>query len=148
MIYAVGYGGISAYRMKEILQEIKIEVLYDCRSNPHSRYDRSFDTGNLSGILEPEVGYQWVGKHLGGLGAPITPRAIARLNELGQEKIICVMCSEKDYHKCHRHYAIAKMLKEQCGTTVNHVVHSNNGLNYFIEPARFEEEEKSQGTLF
>ena len=125
MIYTIGYGNTDISVFIERLQDLGITTLVDVRSSPRSRLNPNFNQKRLIEKLNEEgIEYIWMGKTLGGFGDTpddIFLRGIDKLLEIEKTSTIIVMCSEKDYHKCHRYYKITPKLIEN-EMRVKHIV--------------------------
>jgi uncharacterized protein (DUF488 family) len=85
-----------------------------------SRYCPQFNRSFLEAHLPVE--YLWM-PDLGGLGfvAPdVFDEAIDKLLCFSKRYCVCVMCSERDFEKCHRHTKIQPALEER-GVKVIHI---------------------------
>ena len=126
MIYSIGHGAIKTTDdLDAILRERKIDVLADLRTKPFSRWQPMFNRPALSRLLGKR--YEWMGDTLGGLGPPITERALDRLAGFADGKTICIMCSEGDPRACHRHSVIGMRLLER-GILVHHILRDGSVL--------------------
>jgi uncharacterized protein (DUF488 family) len=119
MIFTIGHSRTPSEEFNEILRIYKVEVLLDVRSSPYSRWNPAFNRKNLEKILN--VKYEYWGDILGGRGI-IVDDAIKQLKEYSDDKIVCLMCAEKDFNKCHRHSEIAKRLFNKYDVTVSHIL--------------------------
>jgi uncharacterized protein (DUF488 family) len=119
----IGHSNRAYSEFLKILQDSKIEVLVDIRSFPRSRFCPWFNEKRLSNALKDEnITYLFKGKNLGGLKENIDyEETIDELVEMVKAgKQVCVMCSEKDYLKCHR-YTMLQPSFEQRGLEVKHI---------------------------
>ena len=120
MIFSIGHGAIkTADELAAILRKNKVDVLADIRSKPFSRWQPMFNKSALAQLLGER--FVWMGDTLGGLGPPITERALDQLVGFAEGKTICVMCSEGDPRACHRHTVIGVRLLER-GILVHHIL--------------------------
>lgn len=103
-IYTIGYARLTPSRLKEILDLLSIDFLYDCRSSPKTRV-RGFGNRQLEAFFPGR--YSWRGLSLGGRAA-IYPAALNQLETAtwaGARTML--MCMEEEPGDCHRHHAIA-----------------------------------------
>lgn len=120
-IHTIGYGNRSLVSFISILLDNKIDMLVDVRSKPFSRFRPEFNKKRLSDVLE-KVGIRYI--HIEALGGKPKglelyadgklcyerlqrtrgyQEGIGQLEymlELGLKPML--MCSELDYHNCHR----------------------------------------------
>jgi uncharacterized protein (DUF488 family) len=123
-LFTIGYEGISAEQMLDILRSKGIDILIDVRKVPLSR-KRGFSKRGLAELAEGAgIEYQ----HLGQLGDPKPGREAARRGDMGEfRKIfrnhlrrvasqkalddlvgiatssrVCLLCYERDASVCHR----------------------------------------------
>ncbi len=107
-IFTIGH---STKPITEFLQKLKdnnIKVLIDIRSIPRSRFQPQYNEKALrESMTEAGIEYRWRGKNLGGKGENVdyedTIDEICVIAENNGGERMCVMCSEGDYKKCHRH---------------------------------------------
>ncbi|MDY6894749.1 MAG: DUF488 domain-containing protein [Thermotogota bacterium] len=120
-MYSIGYQGISAEKLEEILTVKKVTHLVDVRSKPYSRWKKEFNKPALERRFENSgITYLWGGKTLGGL-SPISEDAIRRLAEFDKGRTVCIMCMEKDPAKCHRSSEIGRRIAAY-GIKIDHLV--------------------------
>ena len=119
-LYDCGHSARSFGEFTTLLQSHCITLLVDVRSKPVSRYCPHFNRSFFEKHLPIE--YLWM-PDLGGLGQ-VAPDAfdgaIERLIRFSKRYRVCVMCSERDFEKCHRHSKIQPALEER-GVKVIHI---------------------------
>jgi uncharacterized protein (DUF488 family) len=97
-----------------------VQLLVDVRSKPFSRFCPWFNRT----FLQEHLPMQYIlMKELGGLEviAPdVFDEAIEKLIRFSKRYSVCVMCSERDFQKCHRHSKIQPALEER-GVKVIHI---------------------------
>lgn len=123
IITDIGHSNRAYSEFLKILKDNKIEILVDIRSFPRSRFCPNFNQKRLDQSLkEDNIQYLFRGNNLGGRGENIDyEETIDELVEMVKAgKQVCVMCSEKDYKKCHR-YTILQPSFEQRGLSVKHI---------------------------
>lgn len=138
-IYTVGYEGIDAGRLIDLLREHGIETLVDARWRPVSR-KRGLSKTPLSEACQ-RVGIEYA--HRRDLGTP--PEIMKRLREVGaydwdayrefldqqQEGLraaseianarrTCLLCFEADAAQCHRRL-VAEEISKRTGLRVEHI---------------------------
>jgi uncharacterized protein (DUF488 family) len=126
-IYTFGHSNVPLTTFLEKLKEHQIQVLVDVRTIPLSRYCPHFNQMPLREALATEsIKYLFKGANLGGRGVNVGyEEAINELTELAKSgKRICVMCSEKEYQKCHRFTVLTPSLEER-GLLVVHISYEN-----------------------
>jgi uncharacterized protein (DUF488 family) len=128
-LYTIGHSARSLEEFDELLHENDVRILVDVRSYPGSKRCPHFNRENLTdGLKKREIGYEWLGKELGGfrkkgLGEQSPNKAwrsqgfrnyadytmtesfrqgIAKLLELAERGAIAFMCAERYYRNCHR----------------------------------------------
>jgi uncharacterized protein (DUF488 family) len=127
----------------QLLTQCRIEVLVDTRSQPYSRYAPQFNRESLKTSLEQaHIKYLYLGDSLGGrpaeeqyyspdgkvdydrlAQAPFYLEGLERLKKGAEQYRLAIMCSEADYHKCHRYWLITRSLVAE-GVCVQHILHS------------------------
>ena len=141
LIYTIGHSDHTISAFVDLLYKFEITVLVDVRSQPYSRWTPQFNRDDLVYALqEAGIAYRGMGDNLGGRpsdptlydpGAerpdyermtqtPVYQTGIAQLLDLAREFQVVVMCSEGDYHHCHRHLLITQTLLEH-GVEVQHI---------------------------
>lgn len=142
IIYTVGHSNVPVEKMISLLKRHGVEMVFDVRSRPYSRFSPQFNRETLSATLgEAGVEYAYAGAQLGGrqdAGAPHQKcrreelahneaqkkqryeEAVDRLVEAAAERRVAVMCAEEDPERCHRHFVIAQTLLDR-GIEVQHI---------------------------
>ena len=141
-VYTIGH---SNHDFDTFTQLIKgVDVVFDLRSNPYSKYVPHFNKRDLKRGLEAlRIEYVFlydkgVGNILGGKpndedcyhqkkisyelikGKEWYNKGILSLTEISKEKRSVIMCIEEDPYRCHRHKLIAESLIEG-GLEVVHI---------------------------
>jgi uncharacterized protein (DUF488 family) len=122
-IYTVGHSDHDVDDFVALLQGHGIDTVVDVRSQPYSRWVPAYNRETLHGALEAAgLTYLFMGEALGGRpGDPslydpgtlvpdyervaataVFQEAIEALIELARRETVVIMCSEGDYHQCHR----------------------------------------------
>lgn len=108
MLYTIGYGNSHIVDFCKYLQKHKIEILFDVRSSPYSR-NPNFNQAKLKQILADEmIRYIRVGDRLWWQNfeeiywTTKWKNGLKTLKESQEIQNTVIMCSEWDYHKCHR----------------------------------------------
>jgi len=161
-LYSIGHSNIDIDAFLVLLLRPGIDTLVDTRSQPFSRYSPQFNQEALrKSLAGAGIAYEYMGRELGGrpqgsefyygegkvdydrlAGAPFYLSAIERLIELGEARSVAFMCSEADYHNCHRYSLITRTLVRRL-IPVEHILHSGE-----IVASRAEEFEPEQPSLF
>jgi uncharacterized protein (DUF488 family) len=141
LIYTIGHSDHTISAFVDLLHTFEIALLVDVRSQPYSRWTPQFNRDDLDYALqEAGIAYRGMGDSLGGrpsdpaLYDPGAERpdyermtqtttyqaGIATLVDLARAAQVAVMCSEGDYHHCHRNLLITQTLLER-GVEVWHI---------------------------
>ena len=123
--------GHSNKKVGELIDKLKangIDILVDVRSRPYSRFNPQFNREFLKLDLQNAgIEYIWRGANLGGLDQNVNwDEAIDELIRLTDENSrfshrVCVMCSESEPSKCHRHSTIEPAFIAK-GGTIHHIL--------------------------
>ena len=153
-LYSIGHSNVPTERLIALLRQHSIAVLCDVRSAPYSRYNPQFNREDLAESLRAAgVTYHFMGDTLGGKPAdsalrtsdgalpdydkiaasPAFHRGLDQLIALGAQGPAAFMCSEADYHVCHRHRLIAPALIGR-GVAVWHILPDGGLERGEIEP--------------
>lgn len=143
-IYTIGYGRRSIDDFIALLQQYGVDVLFDSRSLPYSRFQPNFRKKALAEHLNRAgIGYVYVGEALG--GKRVDPRALVdgqidleRLAALPdfqeaidaaaeqaaganrRERAAVIMCAELRPENCHRAWMLAPQMEAR-GFEVRHI---------------------------
>jgi uncharacterized protein (DUF488 family) len=153
-LFSIGHSNVAAERLIALLEQHSIRTLCDVRSAPYSRYNPQFNRETLAETLgAADIAYRFMGDTLGGKPAdgalrtedgalpdyakiaasPNFQRGLNQLIDLGRRAPTAFMCSEADYHTCHRHRLIAPALIER-GVLVWHILPDGGRERGEIEP--------------
>ena len=110
-IYMAGHSNHTVAEFLALLAKHGVQTLVDVRSFPRSKYTPQFDTEVLAPAAAA-AGMRYEHRpQLGGRFAIAEEKLRANLATLpAASERICLMCSEGDFHKCHRHYLLAPLL--------------------------------------
>ena len=142
-IYTIGHSQIAIERFVHLLRLHQIQLLIDTRSQPYSRYAPQFNRESLKTMLhQAGMAYLYLGDQLGGrprdtqyylpdvgvdydrlAAAPFYREGMERLKREAERRCLAIMCSEADYHACHRYKLISRSLVNE-GVKVYHILHS------------------------
>jgi len=130
-IFSLGHSNVPIWVFTQKLKENKIKVLVDVRTIPLSRFCPHFSKMPLQKTLATEnILYLYKGKNLGGRGLnenyEETIDEVADRVKLGEK--VCVMCSEKDFLKCHRYTTLTPSFEER-GLKVHHIEYEKKSAN-------------------
>jgi uncharacterized protein (DUF488 family) len=122
-IFSVGHSvrGFSEFLQK--LTEYDVDVLVDVRTFPRSWHCPQYNRKRLAdGLNKANITYLFKGRNLGGRGENTAyEETIDELvNLVRNGKRICLMCSEADYRKCHRHELLEPSFIKR-GCKVEHI---------------------------
>ena len=150
-VYTIGHGNQLLSQLIEQLIFHHIQLVVDVRSTPYSKFASQFNRETLQQtLIKSGIQYSFAGSTLGGrptdpscykngempegkadylhlvdypvvIRKPFFIRGLNRLIELADGQVTCILCSEIDPNKCHRHHMIGKALVEQ-GVTVLHII--------------------------
>jgi len=123
IIHTCGHSNKPIAVFIKLLKDNDIELLVDVRSIPSSRFCSQFNKSALYATLSlHSIKYLWKGQNLGGKGINVNyEEAINELIALAKQDVrIAVMCSEKDYHKCHRYTVLTPSFEAE-GVSVIHL---------------------------
>ena len=122
IVYSIGHSNVTFDRFIDILKTLKIEYLIDVSSVPISSYVPHFNKNNLENSLaDYGIEYLYAGEKLGGRQKlDISKYAKTKEFKLGINKIediiktgiTAIMCSEKDFKKCHRRFICDALINE------------------------------------
>jgi uncharacterized protein (DUF488 family) len=116
-IYTIGYAKLTPVRLREIMDLLRMDFLYDCRSSPRTRV-AGFGPRQLETFFGPI--YQWRGRTLGGRATVFKETLQALSNQAWAGARIMLMCVEESPGDCHRHHTIGAPLAAM-GSNVLHV---------------------------
>jgi uncharacterized protein (DUF488 family) len=140
-VYTIGHSDHTIEAFIALLRLHDIALLIDVRSQPYSRWATQFNRELLEhDLCEAGLRYEFRGDALGGRPADpslyepdgehadyrkmeqvlVYQAGIDALLALALEERVVVMCSEGDYHHCHRHLLISQTLLER-GARVIHI---------------------------
>jgi len=149
-IFTIGHSNVPASEIVNLLKKFEIDILFDVRSSPYSKYAHQFNKDFFNKILEDNgIEYHFAGTTLG--GRPTDPSCyknesipdgsadylhlvdypivmtkdfflsgIEEVFNMSTKGRVALMCSEEDPAKCHRHHLIGRYLVKQ-GVTVLHI---------------------------
>lgn len=139
--FTVGYEGQEPDQFIKLLSDQGIDILVDVRKDAYSKQDKSYGEGTLSRTAsEAQIKYI----HMPELGVDYNlrqdlktthdyetyfkryseylnknPDLPAFLAKLSKNNVICLMCYEKDFRRCHRSVLANKL--EELGVTFHHM---------------------------
>ena len=122
-IFTTGHSNRPIKDFLDILKKHKIDTLADVRTIPLSRFCPHFSQNALQDTLaKAHIKYLYRGKNLGGRGVNVGyEEAIDELVGLAKKGTrVAVMCSEGDYHDCHRYTTLTPSFEER-KLTVEHI---------------------------
>jgi uncharacterized protein (DUF488 family) len=122
-IYTIGHSDHDLDRFVALVQGQGVDTVVDVRSQPYSHWVPAYNRVTLRGVLQAAgLAYVFMGEALGGRPADLTlydpdtqvpdyeqvaatpafKAGIEALVRLASEATLVIMCSEGDYHQCHR----------------------------------------------
>ena len=122
-LFSCGHSNKPIAIFLDVLKKHKIDVLVDVRTLPVSRFCPHFNQNALQDTLaKATIKYLYRGKNLGGRGVNVEyEEAIDELVGMAKKGVkVAVMCSEGDYHNCHRYSTLTPSFEER-GATVEHI---------------------------
>jgi uncharacterized protein (DUF488 family) len=122
IIFSIGHSNLPIVNFCIELVGRKINILVDIRTKPFSRWNPQYNRSVLEHHLNLlDISYIWKGQNLGGLAENINfNENIKWLADLSKTERVVVLCSEKDYRKCHRHLLIEPELLKH-GVKMEHI---------------------------
>lgn len=121
-IATLGHSTRSLEEFEDIIQSMNFDYVIDVRTSPFSRFVPHFNKHNLEKVLGSK--YLFMGRYLGGLEEDLPEErfieGIEFVCELAKTKKLVLLCSEKDYKKCHRYQKITPALTLR-GFNVTHL---------------------------
>ena len=153
-LYSIGHSNVPTERLIALLCQHSIATLCDVRSAPYSRYNPQFNRESLAESLRAAgIVYRFMGDTLGGkpdddalrtadgalpdydkiAASAAFQRGLDQLIALGARGPTAFMCSEADYHVCHRHRLIAPALIGR-SLTIWHILHDGGLERGEVEP--------------
>jgi uncharacterized protein (DUF488 family) len=148
-VYTIGHSNFEADKFIKLLKQFDIQVLIDVRSKPYSRYAPHFNKESIKHLCkENGIKYLFLGNSLGGM--PEDNTAICKstkkvdygllvekdyflsgvdmlLDQIKKHRV-CLMCSEGQPDKCHRHLLLAPVLEKR-EIEVLHILPDGNLIN-------------------
>jgi uncharacterized protein (DUF488 family) len=139
-VLTVGHSNHLFERFLHLIQEHRVEVIVDTRSQPYSKYSPHFDQSLLRDALTAAgIKYVYMGRELGGrpegdefydseghvlygrvAESPLFLEGLTRLEKGLALHRVALMCSEENPAGCHRRMLIGRVLDRR-GTTVDHI---------------------------
>ena len=140
-LYTIGHGNAESNALLALLKRYAVELLVDTRSQPYSRYNPQFNRETLKqAVNEAGIAYAFMGDSLGGRPggaqfyfpsgkvdydlleqAEFYQAGVEKLLALAAECRVALLCSEADYHHCHRYNLITRTLVRR-GIAVTHIL--------------------------
>ncbi len=133
-LFTIGHSNHAIEHFIELLRQHQITLLVDVRSQPYSQWASQFNRELLHHDLEEAgVHYLYRGDSLGGRPEagqalpdyktmalrPAYLQGIDQLLDLARSERLAVMCSEGDFHHCHRHLLITQTLLARDATVLH-----------------------------
>lgn len=123
IIYTIGYGGTGPDTFFDYLDKKGIDLVIDVRTRARG-FIQSYSAPTIGRKLA-EKGIEYIhDTRLGGFEDidPVEFRAaIKRVLDASKDMRVCLMCSERDPHKCHRYSKLSPKLEEN-GAEMEHLV--------------------------
>jgi uncharacterized protein (DUF488 family) len=123
-IWTVGHSNKSYAALAELLKSAEIGTVIDCRTKPYSRWPQFTGTRLASLLADDEIGYEFRGTNLGGLGGNVFfDETLDELKERANDgERIALLCSEGKPEDCHRGGVLAPALMSR-GATIKHLLY-------------------------
>lgn len=112
-VFGIGHSNHNIERFVGLLLQHGVKTLLDVRTYAFSRWHPQFRKDALAARLEKQaIRYEHWPK-LGGKN-PLTRPELDRETEraMAGRSNVAIMCSEGDFHQCHRHYLLTPLLLE------------------------------------
>ena len=130
ILFTVGHSTRTLEELVQLLKSQRIKRLVDVRRYPQSNRFPHFNRTNLEqNVPEQGIMYSWLGDTLGGfrkegyqeyMKSEEFMMGISHLLSIAERELSVIMCSEKDWSRCHRK-EIAEYLVKQ-GHQIIHIV--------------------------
>jgi len=126
-MYSVGTSNRSIYEFVDLLRTRNVELAFDVRSKPYSRF-RWFNQSQLNSFLnQANIEYLWLGAQLGGeLDAvndlSVIRSGVVRMLNMSENRSVAYFCAEGDPAQCHRSGVIGRLLLEQYGVVTENIL--------------------------
>lgn len=140
-VLTIGHSNHSSDAFIKLLSDHEVEVVVDVRSTPYSRFNPQFDREQLKIDLKAHgIGYIFLGKELGVRSKDPSHyesgrvqyaqlaetdafwQGIGRVVRGAAEHRIALMCSEGEPLACHRTLLVSRVLVDDCGISVGHIL--------------------------
>jgi len=126
MFFSFGYSGCSLEEFYEILKKFNIKVVADVRKNPTSKREEFCKEKLEKSLKERRIEYFWF-EELGGFKQSYKEFSLSKtfdenvkkLEEIGKDKNLMILCMEKDWRKCHRKFIAQRIASD--GFEVFHI---------------------------
>lgn len=120
--FTLGHSNRAFSEFLHVLQTNQIDLVVDVRTYPRSRFCPHFNRRYLEQHLSANgIQYTFKGHNLGGLADNVEyEETIDELVDIALDLNICLVCSEKDYLKCHRHDMLTPSFTER-GVELIHI---------------------------
>jgi uncharacterized protein (DUF488 family) len=129
-LFSFGHSTKALDDFVHLIRDAGIDVVYDIRRRPHSRWNPQFNRAALDRELAARgFDYRWAGDDLGGfrdegyaqwMRDDRFKHALDKLVDAAQTKTVGFMCSEGQPWKCHRRF-VSRALSER-GHEVLHLL--------------------------
>lgn len=113
-VYSLGHSNLELNEFIDVLKKFNIRHLLDVRSVPKSSYVSHFNKEKLEKELKQnDITYTYCGDNIGGrqhidfkdyVNTPKYESSIKMVERIIKRGESAIMCSEKDFTKCHRKY--------------------------------------------
>jgi uncharacterized protein (DUF488 family) len=159
-LYTIGHSNHPIEQLIGLLQDHHIRLLADVRSTPYSRFNPQYNRKALQQTLQAQgIDYIYFGETLGGRPTDLNCyvhhevptkgsdflqevdyptvmqkawfiQGIQNLLKVVGKQPTCILCSEKDPARCHRHHLIARyLLASYPGITIWHILADSSLIN-------------------
>jgi uncharacterized protein (DUF488 family) len=143
--FTIGHSDHTIENFIKLIKVREISNLIDIRSIPYSQYTKQFNKEELAKkIIENELKYRYLGNMVGGglirfqKSSHNTPmfkefqenekfqKGISILHKfILKNKLIVLMCSEKDPFVCHRFFLVSYFLQKR-GVEIYHILYNGD----------------------
>ena len=125
-IWSLGHSNVSLNTFLNKLKEHQIQLVADCRTKPFSRFSHFNEKPLREALIANAIKYLFKGANLGGRAVNVDyEETIDELSTFARQgERVCLLCSEKDYTKCHR-YTVLTPSFEQRGILVFHIKYND-----------------------
>ncbi|MEM5830120.1 MAG: DUF488 domain-containing protein [Candidatus Aenigmatarchaeota archaeon] len=128
LVFTIGHSNREINDFLNLLKKHNIKILVDVRRFPTSKKFPWFNKENLKNVLgKHDIKYVHI-EELGGfreggyenyMNTEEFKKGFKKLLELINKDVVCIMCAERFYWKCHRRFIIKKLKENENVEVIN-----------------------------